>query len=71
MANRDHILNFLRKKEDGYCDDCLSTATNILPRQQVNQICNELKRQGLITRKQGYCDCSDRQKIKNSLRVKR
>ena len=69
MSNRDNILTYLR--QNGCCDDCLSTATNILPRQQVNQICRELERQGLTKRARGYCDCSDRQKIKNSLRVRK
>ena len=71
MSNRDVILACLRKNDGGYCDDCLSTETNILPRQQVNQICHELERQGAITRKKGCCGCSDRQKIKNSLRVRK
>jgi DNA-binding IclR family transcriptional regulator len=71
MPNRDIILVYLRQNDGGCCDDCLSTATNILPRQQVNQICHELERHGLITRKKGYCVCSDQQKIKNRLRGKR
>lgn len=71
MPHRDVILAYLRQNDGGCCDDCLSTKTQILPRQQVNQICHELERQGAITRKTGYCGCSDRQKIKNSLRVRK
>jgi hypothetical protein len=71
MVNRDIILDFLQHNQGGCCDDCLSKATNIYPRQQVNQICRELDRQGLVTRSKGYCDCSDRQKIKNRIRLRR
>ena len=71
MPNRDAILAYLRQNDGGCCDDCLAKSTKILPRQQVNQICHELERHGFITRNKGYCDCSDRQKIINSLHIKR
>ena len=43
MSNLNIIVNFLgRRKDEHFCDDCLSSVTDICPRQQVNQICRRL-----------------------------
>lgn len=71
MANRDIVLSALRNNNGCHCDDCISRASGVHPRQQVNQICRELERQGIIARVPGHCDQSNRQKLKNNLRVRR
>lgn len=50
MSNTQIIQNFINRENDLYCDDCLSEKLDIKPRQQVNQICNKLKKQGLLKR---------------------
>ena len=55
MRNRERILNHLEITPPGACDDCISTSLDITPRQQVNQICNRLANQGLITRQHMKC----------------
>jgi predicted transcriptional regulator len=51
MTNKDKIIQFLGKAERGYDDDELSNILNIFPRQQVNQICRRLEKQGIIIRR--------------------
>lgn len=41
MSNTEVVADFI-SKGNSYCDDCLSEALDIKPRQQVNQICNKL-----------------------------
>jgi len=53
MTNKDKIIQFLGKAERGYDDDELSNILNIFPRQQVNQICRRLEKQGIIIRWKG------------------
>ena len=68
MSNRDKIMNYLRtKKEEKYCDDCLSSILKIYPRQQINQICRNLSDRGYIRRKKGLCSNCSKYKIVNFL----
>jgi len=67
MSNKDKILAFLRnRKNERYCDDCLSGMLKIYPRQQVNQICRNLSEYGQINRKKGLCSNCLKYKIVNS-----
>lgn len=50
MSNQQKILDFLKRHEQGYDDDQLSELLGIQPRQQVNQICRNLEKQGEIHR---------------------
>jgi len=52
------------------CDDCLSDDLQIRPRQQVNQICRQLKDQDKIIREKDVCDSCRKQKITNVISVK-
>lgn len=52
MTNEDRVLDFIRRYP-GRDDDEISTTLRILPRQQVNQICNRLLKRGLIRRAKG------------------
>lgn len=65
--NASKILGFLKKKNGGYCDDCLSLELGITPRQQVNQICRKLQSQGKLVRKKGTCVLCRRNKLVNFL----
>ena len=70
MSNRDKIMNYLRtKKEEKYCDDCLSSILKIYPRQQINQICRNLSDRGYIRRKKGLCSNCSKHKIVNFLKT--
>ena len=51
-TNVERIVETLQK-QPGLDDDELSMITGILPRQQVNQICRRLERQGRLRREQG------------------
>lgn len=59
MNNIEIVLDYIYKAKKGYCDDCLSSLLNITPRQQINQICNRLERDGDIIREKKICpDCN-------------
>src|SRR5690554_3592037 len=64
MTHREKILSTLRHATTPLDDDEISRRTGIRPRQQVNQICRALTREGLVTRTYG----PDR-KIVNSVQV--
>jgi len=49
MTNTDRVLDFI-KRSPGRDDDEISAALKITPRQQVNQICHRLRKQGRIRR---------------------
>lgn len=49
MTNVERIIRVLRER-DGLDDDEISAATDIRPRQTVNQICRRLESQGLLRR---------------------
>ncbi|BCJ77003.1 hypothetical protein CS0771_65470 [Catellatospora sp. IY07-71] len=52
-SNRQRILDALHQGARPLDDDQLSDATQIFPRQQVNQICRALEREGVIRRHPG------------------
>lgn len=65
MYNTQIIQHFIARKDDLYCDDCLSKELNIKPRQQVNRICNKLKKQGLLKRERKQCCYCSKDKLVN------
>jgi hypothetical protein len=65
MSNTKIIQNFLNSTIDLYCDDCLSEILRIQRRQQVNQICNKIKKQGLIKRELKQCSYCAKDKLVN------
>lgn len=65
MYNIQIIQNFINSENNLYCDDCLSEKLNIRPRQQVNQICNKLKKQGLLKRERKQCCYCSKDKLVN------
>lgn len=65
MTNTDQIYDFVKTKRPGLCDDCISKELDIHPRQQVNQICNRLKPEGIV-RQQDYCRQCQKLKLVNS-----
>ena len=71
MDNSERILKWLRlRKLEAYCDDCLSEELGIYPRQQINIICRNLSRKGLIRRFKYYCNICGKLKLVNSLSEK-
>ena len=67
-TNRERVLSILKSEaNEGLCDDCISSHLEIYPRQQVNQICNDLKRQGKIDRKESMCNKCRKLKLCNFL----
>ncbi|WDU81549.1 MarR family transcriptional regulator [Lysinibacillus sp. G01H] len=67
MSNVQIVQNFINSENDLYCDDCLSEKLDIKPRQQVNQICNKLKKQGLLKREVKQCSSCSKDKLINKL----
>ncbi|WP_312128822.1 MarR family transcriptional regulator [Lysinibacillus capsici] len=67
MSNIEIVQNFINSENDLYCDDCLSEKLDIKPRQQVNQICNKLKIQGLLKREVKQCSSCSKDKLINKL----
>lgn len=67
-TNRERVLSILKSgANEGLCDDCVSSHLEIYPRQQVNQICNDLKRQGKVDRKESLCNKCRKLKLCNFL----
>jgi len=64
MTNREKVLSTLRLATTPLDDDELARRAGVTPRQQVNQICRALVREGLLTRVRGPED-----KIVNALRT--
>jgi hypothetical protein len=65
MGNYNKIFGFLTlNKTNAYCDDCISKMCNVLPRQQVNQICN--KNTNTMTKCIGVCSNCGKSKITRS-----
>lgn len=67
MAHKDEVLRFLSGSTQRFCDDCLSEALNIYPRQRINQICNQLTTDHSIQRSKVRCDGCKKEKLINSL----
>lgn len=71
MSNSDKILEYLRNNNQNICDDCLSKILEISPRQQINQICNNLYKKGLLIReKNRECIVCQLRKITNTVNEK-
>ena len=67
MTNQQKIQATLSKLGE-MCDDCLSTATMVKPRQSVNATCRSLQKQGALVRSQSACPRCRADKIVNRLR---
>lgn len=58
MINAEIVAEFISKNKN-YCDDCLSKVLDIKPRQQINQICRKLEKDGSYHGEVGQCaNCS-------------
>ena len=66
MTNADTIQATLVKLGD-MCDDCLSTATHIRPRQTINANCRQLESNGRLSRLKRICTRCSTTKIVNRL----
>lgn len=67
MTHKELILDYLRRNDNRFCDDCLAQELAIHPRQTINQICRSLATQGAISRSRNRCDQCDREKIINRI----
>lgn len=65
MQNRDRIIAALADVE--LCDDCLSIAASVFPRNQVYSICTSLSKVSVIHRHHGMCEHCH--KAKNTNRI--
>jgi len=67
MSHAFRILEFLEDiAPSGQCDDCLSAALNIEPRQTINIACRKLAAEGRVDRVSGRCGQCDKEKLINS-----
>jgi hypothetical protein len=67
MSNAFRILEFLEDiAPSGQCDDCLSVALQIEPRQTVNIVCRKLASEGQVERVSSRCAQCDKVKLINS-----
>ena len=66
MTNREKVQAFINESEHPICDYCLSKVLSIESRNEVNQICNDLKYEGEITRENGTCIFCEKAKLLNS-----
>jgi len=64
-SSLERIAEALEPNQEGVCDDCLSIAADVTPRQQVNQICRGLAERRVIDRSQRVCSVCGRQKLVN------
>src|SRR5271166_3902712 len=64
-SSPERIADALEPNHEGVCDDCLSIAADVTPRQQVNQICRGLAERRVIDRSQRVCSVCGRQKLVN------
>lgn len=65
MTNRDNILSTLSSAE--LCDDCLSAASGIKPRQAINTLCRDLAASNIVMRRNGKCERCRKAKLVNRL----
>jgi hypothetical protein len=57
MTAQERIAAFLRSRPGKqYCDDCLSEALDIRPRQQVQQKTSQINKWPFFDRRFGQCD---------------
>jgi hypothetical protein len=66
MANGEKIIAYLTAHRDRYCDDCIANLCDIHPRQQVNQICNNILLNRIET-SHGVCSNCGKTKITRSV----
>jgi hypothetical protein len=67
MTASERILQTLGNSPDGLCDDCLSIASGVTPRQQVYQRATELFQDGKIFRNKRSCSSCKKFKLVNSI----
>jgi hypothetical protein len=65
MTNKDRVIKSLKDTE--LCDDCLSLASGVIPRQTVYTICRSLFESSSINRNKGKCDDCRKTKTTNRL----
>jgi len=65
MSNIQSVQDFITTRKILSCDDCLSDELNIKPRQQVNQICNNLMKKGFLNRVVRQCESCSKYKLIN------
>ena len=64
MTNEQAIIDGVRSgRFAGRCDDCMESALDIHPRQQVNQIANRLRDDGVVNRPTMDCAACGKWKI--------
>lgn len=68
MTNQDRIINILTTS-GSMCDDCVSSSSNIKPRQSVNAECRNLERNGELKRHKDMCPQCKGVKIINQLQT--
>lgn len=65
MENQGKVFATLSDSE--LCDDCLSVASGVRPRQQVNIICRSLYQANAVHRHHDKCDHCHKAKLVNRL----
>ncbi|EFM09506.1 hypothetical protein PaecuDRAFT_3553 [Paenibacillus curdlanolyticus YK9] len=69
MTNKERVIATLSNLE--LCDDCLSVASSVAPRQTVYSICRSLFEEAYIFRHHGICEHCHKAKTTNQLQNKR
>jgi len=64
MTHKEKILKILSDL-GAMCDDCLSSATSVKPRQAVNMACRDLAQNSVLTRGKAFCTRCSASKIIN------
>jgi hypothetical protein len=64
VTNKDHVFEVIQSHPEGLDDDDISQLTGIAPRQQVQQLCNQLAASNRI-RRQSVEKAGKRRKIHN------
>jgi len=67
MTHQALVLDYLKRNDNQFCDDCLAKDLAIQPRQAVNQICRSLAKQGSISRSKNLCDQCGKAKLVNRM----
>jgi hypothetical protein len=67
MGNAEVILAYMDGVREDLCDDCISAATGVTPRQTVNQLLGRMAKARTLSRAHGSCSSCDRSKIVNRL----
>lgn len=65
MTNMEAVNEFIHENRKLYCDDCLSDELDIKPRQQINQICRNLMKDGVLNREKRQCAGCSKEKLVN------